>query len=276
LTEARGGAAWLFGSAAALLVTSCGGVKSAADYSGSEERPLVEAWQVREEPVLPPGYDAIGEVTASCKLVEPRGRLRHTRLSDLDCSEARLLRTLREEAAAVGGELLVGRECRSRVDRDGRRGRELAERCTATVGRPADDALEARRIDAKPAKASDPGLSPEQVELVEEPVASDAWRISVDYTPAKDSTGPRPARRADLVRELASLPVSHVRLGDLVTRCQRGCAPESVRVGVRIAAGRVGATDVVDVRCIEKGLGVLCTGTAAAYELDPDMYPEAR
>ena len=267
---------WPSAAFSAVLAFGCAGVKSAADYSGSEERPLVQPWQVRDEAVLPPGYDAIGEVTASCKLQEAKGRLHHVRLSDLDCSEARLVRALRERAAAAGGELLVGRECRSRVDREGRRGRELAERCTAVVARPSDETLGERRLDAQAPQKEGPGLSPEQVEVIEEPSASDAWRISVDYTPAKDSTGPRPARRADLVRELASLPVSHVRLGDLVTRCHRGCEAESVRVGMRVAAGRVGATDVVGVRCIEKARGYLCTGTAAAYEVDPDVNPDAR
>jgi len=79
-----------------------------------------------------------------------------------------------------------------------------------------------------------------------------------------------------LVRELAIFPVSHLPLGDLVARCAEGCKTASVRASVRIAAGRIGATDVVGVRCVEKGRGVLCTGTAAAHEVDPESDPRAR
>ena len=79
-----------------------------------------------------------------------------------------------------------------------------------------------------------------------------------------------------LVRELSVLPPSHLLLGDVVARCRGGCAIENVRAGVRIAAGRMGATDVVDVRCIEKEAGYLCTGSAAAYEVDPERDARAR
>jgi hypothetical protein len=42
------------------------------------------------------------------------------------------------------------------------------------------------------------------------------------------------------------------------------------------AAGRFGASDVVDVRCVAKGKGFLCTATAAAYEVDPELDARAR
>jgi hypothetical protein len=258
-------------AAACAVVLGCGGgVREAAHYSGDQAPPLVAAWQVRDEPDMPLGYQDLGEVSAGCTFSEGRRSIEHEWLSDVDCSEARVVRALREAASAKGGELLVARSCNSRRDKQRAGVRDWAVRCRATVARP-ETALAQQR-----SRASQPGISPEQAETVDEPSASEAWRIRVDFTPARESTGPRAPRRADLVRELAVLPPSHLLLGDVVTRCRTGCALENVRAGVRIAAGRMGATDVVDVRCIAKGAGYLCSGSAAAYEVDPERDPRAR
>ncbi len=260
----------LIGLAAALVLSACGASSGpGARFSGSSEAPIAAPWQLTEDAVVPEGYAVIGNVTASCNLSEGRRTIERERLIDVDCSEARLMRALRERAAAAGGQLLVARDCASQVVRESTTGRTLHVRCSAEVARAETSALGS----GKAPPGTGPGPTPEQAALVDEPHAGDAWRICIDFTPAPETSGTRPARRGDLVREVANFPVSHVRLGDLVARCYEGCAEQSVRASVRIAAGRVGATDVVDVRCVEQGRGVLCTGTAAAYEVDPGTDP---
>ena len=260
--------------ACALSGSACASAPSAgARFSGTTEAKVAEPWEIGDDSVAPEGYALLGEVTASCTLHPGRRTIERERLSDLDCSEARLLRALRERAAEAGGQLLVGRECASRTVRETSSGSELHVRCSAGVARAEIQAL-APPEDPK-AVERDPGLPPERVELLDEPSAADAWRIRISFTPARGFGEPRPARRGDMVRELAIFPVSHLPLGDLVARCSEGCRAESVRASVRIAAGRLGATDVVGVRCVEKGRGYLCTGTAAAHEVDPETDPRA-
>ena len=256
----------------ALLLAACSSSSGpGARYSGSTEARVAAPWQLGEEAVTPDGYAVIGEVTASCNLSEGRRTIERERLIDVDCSEARLMRALRDRAAAAGGELLIDRRCASQVVSESAAGRRLHVRCSAEVARA--EAGELGSGHAAPAEG--PGPSPERAAVLDDPHPEDAWRIRIDFTPAAETSGTRPARRADLVRELSIIPVSHVRLGDLVARCHEGCVEASVRASVRVAAGRLGATDVVDIRCVEKGRGVLCTGTAAAYEVDPETDPRA-
>jgi hypothetical protein len=250
--------------AGTLLASACAGSGVGARFSGSTDTPVAAPWEIGDDAVVPEGYTVLGKVNASCTLREGRRTIERERLSDVDCSEARLVRALRERAAETGGQLLIDRQCSSRAVRES----ELHVRCSAQVAR-------AETLDLAPPKAKDAIWSPERVALLDEPSAEDAWRIRISFTPARESGEPRPARRGDLVRELAIFPVSHLPLGDLVARCSEGCKPESVRASVRIAAGRMGATDVVGVRCVEKGRGFLCTGTAAAHEVDPETDPRA-
>ena len=72
------------------------------------------------------------------------------------------------------------------------------------------------------------------------------------------------------------MPVSHIRLGDVVTRCEQGCSERATVAGLMTVAGRMGSTDVVDIRCASQSQGLVCTGTAAAYEVDPERDPRAR
>lgn len=172
------------------------------------------------------------------------------------------MEALREAAAAAGGELLAARSCT--VQRHG--AERLAARCSARVARPTDETLARRPLAPR---GSAPDRQPE-------PSASEAWRVFVAFTPSGEGAA-GPKRRADLVRELAELPASHVVLGAIVARCPRGCTEASVRGGLRIAAGRVGATELVGARCVPRADGFTCTGTAATFralpvELDPASW----
>jgi hypothetical protein len=118
-------------------------------------------------------------------------------------------------------------------------------------------------------------MDSEAVRWQDEPDVSQAWRINIEFSPAPGATG-APPLRADLVHEIAVFPPSHVPLGDVVARCDSRCSVESVHAGVRIAAGRVGATDVIGIRCVSRFGGWVCSGTAATYKTAPDWDPRRR
>ncbi len=205
---------------------------------------------------------AIGTVASNCILREGTRLIDGAYLSDVDCSASRITRALRERAAEVGGTAIVGRRCVSRVLGRSDAGERLRIRCEATVARPSSDAL-----------WRDHGTAP--VEHTWATRASDAWNIRVSYTPGRGDEG-RPPRTSEHVHEVAVLPASHLTLGDVVTKCRRGCGRDATREGVREVAGRVGANSVVGVGCSRKSDGWICTGTAAAHRVDPDTNPAAR
>jgi hypothetical protein len=238
---------------AALATSSCG-LRTAARYQGSEEPSLVRPDELQEVGALPDGYDRLGRVSASCTLRERDGAIEGEWLSDVDCSEARLQKVVREKAAQAGGELLVDLSCHARGKSS------ITVSCRADVARPSDERL-AERVLAR--RAPSPPPEPE-------PSASEAWRIRVHFTP-NPGVPQRASKTSDSVREVPNFPVSHVKLGDVITKCAQGCSFDAVRAGVLIAAARVGATDVVDVHCAARGDGWVCSGTAAAYEVEPEF-----
>lgn len=241
----------------ACILSACGGPRSAVRYSGSEEPSIVSPEELGEASSLPDGYDRLGKISAECRYDKTPGALDGEWLSDVDCSVERLQRAIREKAADAGAELLVGLGCWSRGDEDDD---ELDVFCRAELARPSDELLERRALARN---APRPDVEPG-------PRASEAWRIRVSFTPAP-GVAARTPRRGDLVREVPLFPVSHVRLGDVVTECASGCSLPAVRQGVLSAAARLGATDVVDVRCAARDDGWMCSGTAAAYEVDPEV-----
>lgn len=240
-------------------LTACGAAGTPAHFEGSPAPALVGAGQVREVETVPRGYDSIGRVVAGCNATEGRVALHDAPLSDVDCSEELLVGALREQAAAAGGELLADRTCTVQHAGGG-----LAARCSAEVARPSDETLARRPLACGP-HASAPDQQPPAVE---------AWRVLVDFTPsaAMPAGGPR---RGDLVRDVPRLPVSHVALGSLITHCDEGCTEAGARAGMRVAAGRVGATDVAGVRCVAHGRGWTCTGTPASYRRAPENLAPA-
>jgi hypothetical protein len=244
---------------AASALGACGsGLRDAATFRGDSQPARVAPPQVRETSNLPAQHVELGEVSAECTLTEGRTTIEHEWLSDVDCSEARLLQALREEASARGGDTLFERSCYSRVvSRDENTARRLS-RCTAQVA----------RAQSKPA-VSDAIIVPSELAR-----AADGWRICVTFFPATAER--RPARRADLVGDVAIFPVSHVPLGDITASCERGCSRDAVRDAVRAAAGRIGANHVVDISCVDRRPGYSCSGTAAVYERDPAATAAAR
>jgi hypothetical protein len=210
--------------------------------------------EVAEAPVVPVGYELIGRVRSECSLTEGRATIDDEWLSDVDCTRFRLTEALRHEAADHGGELLVGRSCLSAR----RVGRRAVIRCEARVARSTSGVRLASRDPLAEGLRSD------------DPSGVEAWRIRVLYEPAGAPTARAP-RRADTVEEVSVLPLAARPLGEIQVTCERApCTVEAVRAGVRVAAGRLGATHVGEVSCVEAGDAPRCVGQAALLaELAP-------
>lgn len=255
-------------ASALLLVIGCGGPPHPARFSGSADNPTRGAAEVTETDRRPAGYEILGQVFSSCKSVSFVRRIDGAWLKDVVCSEGLLTEALRAKAASVGGQVLVGRRCTSREEReDGERG--VARRCRAQVARAENGSADPAR-----AKFGRSVLSPDEEELFQSLPPVDAWRVEVSVVPAKTTWQVRPPRRLDRVGDLPDIPPSQVRFGDVVAQCHGVCAHAGLRQAVRAAAGRVGADDVVGVACIEGGEGSLCTGQATVYEVRPELLPE--
>jgi hypothetical protein len=202
---------------------------------------------------LPAGYEELGRVSARCSpLVGFRGTSGEL-LASFDCNRRRLERVLAERASEAGADLLVGTGC-------GHEGQAL--RCMAYTAR-AEGA-------ARPPAPSDDGPvpGPTAVERWDEPRANASLVIRVDFEPSVEHFS-RARRRAADVAEVAALPVSHRELGTLTTRCDADeCVPRELRQALRIAAGGLGASDLVGVRCFARGGERECVAELAASAVD--------
>ncbi len=259
---------WACLSGLAVAAVGCAGRFDPANFQGSREPRRAEPEAVADVAVLTSELELLGTVRVGCRLQVGFRRLHDERLSDLDCSNERLLLALRESAASAGGELLVAARCNSyRAGTDSPETQQL--QCAAGVARYVAGPLASP--DAHPLSVprsrpqGRPAPSASDVKRIDEPDASLAFRISLSFEP-RVASYERPARPGDQVRELPELPVSHRSLGDLVASCAGGCDERALRYGVLIAAGRLGAPDVVSVRCYSAGSGNTCVGTLAAPE----------
>src|SRR4029079_425936 len=97
---------------------------------------------------------------------------------------------IRERAAEVGGEVLIGRRCRSRVTSSDDLASQLSVTCQADVARPTDDSL-GRRPLVTGVLADDPNA----------PRVAESWNIHVHFASAPN-TAVRAPRRSDSVREV--------------------------------------------------------------------------
>lgn len=262
-----GWAATLCGS---MILASCmGHPRQAVYYSGSEYRALTTAFDLETVSSLPVGYEVIGTLQASCQPWEAGSAVRGLWLSDLDCTVDRLQAVLREKAAEVGGKLLVRPRCGSRGRRAaGALSKSGARRmtCRGEVARPnletrGNSAL--REVaDVSPAQLA---AGPAQAYRLDDPTLGQAWRIRVHYQPGADASKLKPLQGLDPadVSELTDLPASHLVLGSVKTKCRAGCSEDAMRASLRVVAARLGATDVVGVRCLSSNPGWHCTGTLA-------------
>lgn len=247
-------------SAGGLLACGAGGVT----FSGKGQPQVVETAQVGVGDRAPAGQRRLGRLMADCSPVEAAEGLDGARLSDLTCSRAFLMAALKERAAAAGGAFLVEPRCVAR-----NKAPDAPLRCSAEVWGPVEVArfvppTEApRAVNVDPRAPAVPGAPP--LGLVAE-----AWRVRVDFWPAAGGQG-RPAVDPAEVAELDFQRVGQVMLGDLRAHCDADCSLGSVRVALRAAAGRIGATSLVGVRCIEEEGVPSCVASASllAYSEPP-------
>jgi hypothetical protein len=247
----------------AMAVTACLGCSStprtAADFDGHARPRRVGPDQMQSVTDLPADYDSLGEVSAHCTRVSAARQMDDEWLSDVACSADLLRRALRDRAAEVGGTLLVDERCSSHSESARRPGGPRIS-CRALIAAPAR---------AEPSRKAMPfGSHGATSEPEPSPSVAEAWNTRVGFTPARAMTA-RPQRRLDLVAELPSQPMDHVRLGDVVARCEVGCSLGGARDAVRLVAASIGADAVADVRCVRERRGWLCSGRATAYEHQP-------
>jgi len=258
--------ALLVASAAAVWLSACARRFDPANFQGTREPRRAEPEAMIDLAARTSELQTLGTVRDSCTLRPGFRRLDHEALSDLDCSSERLLITLHESAASAGGEALLGAHCDSR-----RLGTSLPEtyqlNCAAEVARYRVGALaNPRPLSAPRSRPPErPAPSASDVKRIDQPDASLAFRISLNFEP-EVSDFQRPARSGAEVHELPFMPLSHTSLGDLAAHCEDGCDERALRYGVLIAAGRLGAPDVVQVRCFQAARGNSCVGTLAAPE----------
>ncbi|MET0795556.1 MAG: hypothetical protein ABW061_28820, partial [Polyangiaceae bacterium] len=259
---------WSCLSGLSVLSVACAGRFDPAHFEGSREARRAEPEAVLSVAQRSDEMESLGTVRAECQLQPGFRRLASERLSDLDCSSERLLLALRESAASAGGELLVNARCRSGRSSTALAGARQLE-CSAGVARYIAGSLAKQRPLSAPRSIAQgrPAPSASDIQRIDEPDASLAFRIELTFEPVV-SFFESPALRGDQVRELSQLPVTHHPLGDLVASCSDACDERALRYGVLIAAGRLGAPDVVSVRCYRSGVGNACVGTLAAPEGD--------
>ncbi|MBK7581940.1 MAG: hypothetical protein IPI67_17250 [Myxococcales bacterium] len=232
-------------------------------FDGHAEPRIARAADIQELEAVPEGYERVGRLAARCTLVEGKRAERGSLLVDVDCTESRLMAAVRERAAEVGGEALIARHCRSRISGQDENSTTTDISCDADVARPTGRSMAGRPLVS--------GIMAED----DAPRAEEAWRIRVHFT-ATPGVPYRAPRRADHVREVPDMPGANLKIGEIVTHCKEGCSRDGMRLGLIAAAGRMGASDVVDLHCAAKGHGLLCTATATAREADTELEPRAR
>jgi hypothetical protein len=88
--------------------------------------------------------------------------------------------------------------------------------------------------------------------------------------PRRTATDPEQIVEVDFAR------IGQMSFGDLRASCQESCAESSVRMGLVAAAAQLGATHLVDVRCVEEAEARVCVASAAGPALDAEPLAEAR
>jgi hypothetical protein len=255
--------------ATSLAVSAC--AANGVSYSGASRPRVAHPLQLESADRGPSAQERLGQLSAACTRIDVSDGLDSARSSDVSCSNAFLLAALRDRAAAVGGMTLVDSDCEPEVEH-GKATRHLE--CSAEVWGPSDgkraDVAEALPLNVDPRGPAAP-LAPGYGSV------GDAWRVLIDYWPAKGSK-PHAAVESAQVVEVDFPRVGHVALGDLRARAEEGVAEDSLRSALRAAAARIGATSIVAVRCVAGEGKHICVASVAApeAEAEPGVVAEAR
>lgn len=228
-----------------LLALGCAGARA--------PRPPGSVVQFSE--ALPVGYESLGTVHADCRVLARDRVVMGAPVTSLACRQSELERALVEQANARGGTVLARERCY-------RASAHLA--CSALVAGPLEGAV-------KPAKSAFFGANDD-----EGLPATVARHVLIDVEP-RGARFERRARAAGAVTEFVGLPVGHVELGVMRAHCdESACDDAQARAGLRLAAGGLGVSDLVGVRCFALEGERACVATLAESERDPETDPSAR
>ncbi len=249
-----------------LLIGGCSAT-GGATFSGVREPVLVRPDGIGRSEAVPSGYERLGRVMARCEPIDGFGALDGESLANVDCSRARLERALEEAAAEVGGELLVGLHCRSPGG---------ALRCEAGVARPSERLLSRRSPVAARVVDTAPAPGPSEVVRLDEPLASRAWGIQVDFEPRLRAFS-RPARPYSAVTSVERLPPAQLWVGDVLASCdRRACSDRELAHALRVTAARLGADTLAGVHCTELEDERQCSASLGADPYDVSSVAAAR
>jgi hypothetical protein len=263
---------WVVGVGALGAVAFTGCMASGVQFAGSPQPPVATPDGVQLALHPPAELRRLGRVSVECSPLGPDDDVEGMRASDLSCSSEFLRSALREAAAEAGGSFLVEPECRDRRTSGGGSRRVTWLGCDADVFGPTVTQPGATEPGATQPGVTRPGAAqPAAVPVAASALGSlrDAWHISIDFWPAKGRARPAP-RAAESVAEVDFPRVGQLRLGDLSATCDDGCASGSMRRGLRAAAAWLGATTLVDVRCIQQERASSCAASIAAPEQDEE------
>jgi hypothetical protein len=265
------------GGVAELLIlpvfAACGA--GAVSYSGDSQRALLEPAWLGSGDEAPADLHRLGRVSAGCELAGASGGFEGVRASDLACSPAFLRAALRQRAAKAGGTFLVDLDC----DPEGDVLPPVTRRasCDAEVWGPRQPAASAAASPAA-AEGGAPTFEPAWPAAQLAPPfreVDEAWRALVDYWPAP-GVAPRSPIADGQVGEVDFPRVGFARLGDVRASADGPCSIDTLRAALRAAAARVGATSVVDVRCVAGDEATFCIASLAGPEAIEPALAEAR
>jgi hypothetical protein len=235
---------------------------SGVSYSGESQRKLLDPGRLASGDEGPAGQRRLGHLSAGCKLADARSGLDGVLLSDVACSTGLLQAALRERAADAGGTFLVDLRC---DPAGGPLEPGSRARCSADVWAPREPAKYPTAAEPVPVNVDPRGpaapLAPAYGAV------KDAWHVQLDYWPAPGQ-GQRASVAPEQVAEIDFPRVGFVRLGDVRARADASCSQDTLRGALRAAAALVGATSVVDVRCVASEDARLCIASVAALEVD--------
>jgi hypothetical protein len=250
-----------------LLGCGAGGVR----YSGQSQARVLAPAGVASVDQAPAGQRRLGQVSAECRRLAAGERWERVRLSELSCSNAFLLAALKQAAARAGGTFLVQPGCDARTADVAASGGRLA--CAAEVWGPAV----AAKLDAAPAPLPLPvnvdPRAPAAPGAPELDVVGEAWDVFVEYAPVPGRPE-RPPSDPALVGEVDFPRVGQVRFGDLRAECDTDCSVSSLRTALVAGAASLGATTLVDVRCVDARGSRSCVASAAGPQVNDQPLAE--
>jgi hypothetical protein len=167
-------------------------------------------------------------------------------LDEADCTQVRMTRVLRAKAGDLSAPLIVERRCHVSKER---------VRCSARVARATESAplVAPRRPDA-------PAPAPAEVLDLDEPRPQDGAVIQVRFVASNPRNALSP-RDYDDVAETRLPAVGRRELGEVSARCE-SCEPAALHFALRATAGRAGAGEISNVRCVAESRGQRCVAVA--------------